>query len=350
VINASIKFSITINSSFSLTSINISPAAAISDIGHFSLSKAAKSAYIFFSAAISYLRIKPNLVYMTLPPTGLAFYKDGLIALLLKAFGARIVIHLHGKGILPTRRSNKLKSWFYHRVFSDVDVIHLSSKLANDVAGLVSSNRIHIVNNGIHPILSEKTNRACTAPVHLLYLSNLVREKGALDLLNACGLLRDIEGSFNLVMAGKFYNAEFERQFRARFEELALGNVTLLDHGAYGEDKIKLFSESHVLVLPTYYPNECFPLTLLEAMSARMAIISTDEGAISDMVSPSENGLLVEKQNPESIADAMRHFIENPHEAQRMGEAGYQRYNERYTFEIFEQRLVSVLQEIANRK
>lgn len=47
-------------------------------------------------------------------------------------------------------------------------------------------------------------------------------------------------------------------------------------------------------MFPTYYHNECFPLVLLEAMQHGLPCISTNEGAISDIVDDGVTGYIVE--------------------------------------------------------
>lgn len=82
-------------------------------------------------------------------------------------------------------------------------------------------------------------------------------------------------------------------------------------HGAvYDEDKIiEIVSDGDILVSPSY--SEGMPTVILEAMSRGLAVIATDVGAVSELVS-SENGWLI---NPASIPDlkgALMKAIELP--------------------------------------
>ena len=96
-----------------------------------------------------------------------------------------------------------------------------------------------------------------------------------------------------------------------------------------------------VFVQPTY--DDCFPLTLVEAMQYRLPIASTDVGAIPDMVQDGVNGFVCGQQDVVSLVTALEQLITNPTLCRQMGEAGYARYKEHYTLEAFEKCFVEML-------
>jgi len=347
LVNQSIKNSTAIADNFSTKFINISPAEQIADIGKMSFRKLIFTLRILVRSFQEFPAFRPKLTYMTLSPSGLGLFKDGLLAIGLKSLGARLVIHLHGKGIHERSKNDRIMRIFYSTIFRNTDVIHLSEKLVFDVEQFFESNRIHIVNNGISSPNLSSVDRSSDR-LGFLYLSNLKRDKGSMDFLNACALLNKFSEKFSATIVGRFDDTDFENEFRQRLSEIGQSNISLFDEGAYGDKKNALLQQNHIMVLPTY--NDCFPLALIEAMAAHMAIISTDEGAIPDIVVSGQNGLLADKHSPSSLAGAMQYFINDPAIAQQMGETGYQRYRQHYTFEIFERSLVGVLQKIADRK
>ena len=64
-------------------------------------------------------------------------------------------------------------------------------------------------------------------------------------------------------------------------------------HGPkYGDDKVAFFSNADIFAQPTL--NDCFPLTLLEAMQYQLPIVSTHEGAVPDIVKDGKNGYIID--------------------------------------------------------
>ncbi len=65
---------------------------------------------------------------------------------------------------------------------------------------------------------------------------------------------------------------------------------------------------------------EGLPYTILEAMQAGLPIVSTNVGAIPEVITDGKSGLLVELKNPEQLAEKIKYLIDNPDIAKRLGE------------------------------
>ena len=63
--------------------------------------------------------------------------------------------------------------------------------------------------------------------------------------------------------------------------------------------------EADVFILPTYYPNEAQPISIIEMLNAGTPVIATDHAAIPEYVFDDENGYLVDKQSPSQIKQAL---------------------------------------------
>ena len=77
-----------------------------------------------------------------------------------------------------------------------------------------------------------------------------------------------------------------------------------------------------------------------------LPVISTSEGGIPDIVQDGETGFIVDKQNPNKLAEKIKYLIENPDNAILMGKKGKEHFLEYYTLEVFEKRLTHVLNQI----
>jgi glycosyltransferase involved in cell wall biosynthesis len=115
-----------------------------------------------------------------------------------------------------------------------------------------------------------------------------------------------------------------------------------------GEAKWGLFERADLLVFPGYQP-EGLPLVILEAMAAGLPVVSTDTGAVRDVVVDGVTGLIVDKRNPAALAAAVRRLAGDSGLRRRLGEAGRERYLAEFTEERCARRLVSLF-DIARRK
>ena len=132
----------------------------------------------------------------------------------------------------------------------------------------------------------------------------------------------------------------------AEIREKGLEGRVVYEGPRYGDAKWKAFSEADVFAFPT--SDDCFPLVVLEAMGAGLPVVTTDEGALPEMVRDGLDGVICEKRNPQSLADALGRLLTDPAARGRMGTSGKARCEELYTRERFERRLVEILQSLAD--
>ena len=347
-VNQSIKHSTIINKSFSTKYVNISPAKDLSDIGKLSINKLASFFMIIFNCTVSFLKFKPDLVYVTLSPHGLAFYKDGLISLIIKALGGKLVFHLHGKGIKKESDKSWIKKKLYKLVFRNAHIIHLSDKLFFDVNDVRDfSQSLTAVPNGIDNSIPPSPNQA--KPIFtFIYLSNLVRTKGADTLIRATALIdKKYSKSFKVKIIGKSSSANYLLELKQLITPDLEETISLIGP-KYGDDKVQELLGSHVFILPT--TNDCFPLSILEAMAAGLSIISTTEGAITDIVEHGITGEIISDLNPATLAAAMVKHLENREYSENCSKAAREKYILKYTHETFETNLLSTLKTLIEKR
>ncbi len=347
VVNKAIKDSDVINDAFESRYIDISPAKDMSDLGKISPSKIIRFFGIFLNSIFTYLRFRPHLTYLTLSPHGVAFYKDSLILLCIKLFGGKVIVHMHGKGVKETAKKNILLFRYYRFVFNKVSVIHLSNSLFKDLDGIRDpSSKIYELNNGIPDEAFENNYRTVPSIINLIYLSNFVRTKGADTLLKAINCLPiKFQGRFKLKLVGGFPDSEFREELNQIIKPEFKNDIDIVGP-LYGVEKNRALQESDVFILPTRFKNECFPLSILEAMSFRLATISTKEGAIPDIVLDGENGFIVDKEDEGLLAEKIAIYIENASLATTHGDKAREFFEKKYTLNQFEKTMISILSEV----
>jgi glycosyltransferase involved in cell wall biosynthesis len=86
-----------------------------------------------------------------------------------------------------------------------------------------------------------------------------------------------------------------------------------------------------VLVQPS--TRETFGRTLIEAMATRKPVIASRVGGMPEVVADQESGLLVPKEDPQSLAAAIIKLLDDPPRTREMGEAGRRRVEKLFSLE-----------------
>jgi glycosyltransferase involved in cell wall biosynthesis len=338
-----------INKTYKCSYINLLVSRTVDETGKAGLVKVIRFIGVWFKLLIQLIKEKPNVCYLALTTTGAAFYKDVLLVALLRMFRVKRVYHLHNKGV-SNYNNSKIHSYFYQFVFNNADVILLSQFLYKDVEKFVPTSQVHICPNGIdetrHKNQEPRIKTKGEIPT-ILFLSNLIESKGVYVLVEACEILqkRAIEFKCNFIGGEGDVSST---QLNAMIKQKGLSGHVYYLGKKYGDEKNQYFKESDIFVLPTYYKNETFGLVNLEAMQYSLPVVSTFEGGIPDVVEDGVTGFLVPQCDAEALADKLEILIKDKALRQKMGEAGRIKYENEFTLEIFENRLVEIINTVVS--
>ena len=362
-----IKDSELIRGEFDCDFVNLSTSRRMDEIGKGGAEKLLRFAGSFFLLFYKLLLYRYDLCYLAITCHGMGFLKDAPFVLLCKLFGRKVVIHQHNKGM-----SGCIDRWPYRwlipYIYKHARVILLSWYLYPDIEKAVKREQVVICPNGIRETVSgersvlngtdiksstqnpQQEQRDLTKPltahrspltVNLLFLSNLIPSKGVYVLLDACKMLMDRGVAFQCNFVGGESKEMDRRVFEQAVKERGLVDCVTYHGPKYGEDKERYFQMADVFVQPTY--EDCFPLTILEAMQHGLPVVSTDEGAVPDMVADGENGFVCRRKDVEGLAMALERLLLDEALRHRMGAEGYRIYQEKFTLQCFERRFVECL-------
>jgi len=159
-----------------------------------------------------------------------------------------------------------------------------------------------------------------TRPV-ILGIGRLVELKGFQTLIEALAVLRNRGINAQCFIAGE--GPEKERLQRL-VEQLGLQDAVYLPGRLMQNDLREYYKRADVLAQPScvreYQDN--IPVVLIEAMAMTIPVVSTNISAIPELVRDGETGLLVEPENPQTLAAALERLIGDKAFAQSLGQAG----------------------------
>lgn len=221
------------------------------------------------------------------------------------------------------------------RLLREADLIFaMTEREAAFITSLgVSAKRIATVGVGVDQLAVGGGNRERFREQHGLdgfvvgAIGALAPDKGTLDLVRAAMLARAAGDDLRLVLAGPELGA-FSSWWRTVPARQRRGIQVL---GVISDaEKRDMLAAIDVLALPSR--TESFGIVFLEAWANRLPVIAADAGAVPEIVQDGVNGLLTPFGAPECIAEALHVLKADPAQRARMGQAGEQLLEAKYTW------------------
>lgn len=340
-----IKESMIINTEFEADYINLSTSKSLTEVGDKSIGKVITLFKIQLKVIYALLDKDYDLCYVTLSSVGPGFYKDLFIVSLLKIFGRKIIYHFHNKGVSSGNKS-QMTDLLYRYALKNTFSILLSKRLFYDIEGYVNYKNVFYCANGIHESKTIAREIKAVKDVHvrcrLLFLGNMIEQKGIFVLLEVCKILKKMSLSFECHFVGGWADIS-PVAFQSKIAEYGLDDVIFAQGPKYEQEKAAFLEDSDIFVFPTFYKLESFPLVVLEAMKYRLPVIAYDEGGIPDMVVEGKTGFIFAQGEVEAMAEKIKILIEDPILRARMGSAGRERFDELFRLELFEKNMKDIL-------
>lgn len=306
---------------------------------------------------IDIIKNDADIYYFTISQTKLGNLRDMLIIFLISLIKRKkILIHYHGGYYKKLYQNfNFLQKKINNFLLNKVEkIIVLSENLSDLFEDVVSKNKIVVCENCIQDQLlpSEqefneqlKSNEK-SKELNVLYLSNFIKSKGYLDVLEAAKKLKNEK--INFYFAGKFFDEEEKKAFLDEIQKNKLSNVIYYD-GIYGEDKKNILLQTDIFVLPTVYPKEGQPISILEAMGNMNVIISTNHAGIPDIVKK-ENGYLIDVNNSdisEAIVKKIQYYLENHDIVRQIKINNYKYTKEKFSEQVYIDKLIGIIEDVS---
>ncbi len=346
MMNNIIYYSSLINKNLSKYLVEIKFSSQFSEIRQFNLKKILKFIAIAVRLFINLSKIKPDVVYFSLMPVGKGFIRDFFYAMIIKLYKSKIIYHLNNIGI--SNYSKKLLfKWMYKTVFKNSIIIHPSEILLKkelENLKLVNIKTFIIPNTcmlfSYSKIKSEKNKNGI---VKILFFSNLLPEKGLMVLLEAIKNISDKVHNYELKVYGNYYRTTEVNRYIRFISENNLSEKVFIMGPCFNKEKERVFLESDIFVFPSFFSEECFPLVILEAMQAKLAIISSSVGAVPEIIEDGVDGLLVEPKDYLLLASKIQLLVNNKKLRYQLGNKASDKYLKQYSRDIFEKRICKVL-------
>jgi len=251
------------------------------------------------------------------------FDRKALFVERAKRAGKKIIIHEHAGDfdVYYDSVSNRKRARI-RKIFSYADIlVVLAEKWAEYFSSIYDKDRIVVIYNAVLPSMNEKTDYSGH---NVLTLGKLYDDKGTYELLEVIPKVLESVPDAMFYICG---DGEVEK-FRKLFAQAGLEKNVVIPGWVKGEEKDKYLNLCSTYLLPSHC--EGMPMSVLEAMSSGLAVISTNVGGIPEIIENNVSGILTLPKDVPAITEALIRVLKDEKLRERLGKEGKKRIEEKF--------------------
>lgn len=278
-------------------------------------------------------------------------------AWVLKALGLPIVSTIHAtetgrnNGVLDRPDSIYVGEVEARLAVESEQIIVNSTHMLNEVTSYfpVKADKVKIIPNGVLPDrLACRTDRATLRKAYgvengpvILFVGRLVQEKGVQFIIRAAPKILQAHPSATFLIAGEGY---FKVELEALARKLKVqGSVRFL--GLADDAKLSdLYAIADVVAVPSTY--EPFGIVALEAMAARVPVVTSDAGGLKDIFQHRQNGFVVKAGSATKLGAGILEVLADRALSEKLRAGARQTVLERFTWPVIAERSAKVYAQI----
>ena len=251
-------------------------------------------------------------------------------------FPCKIIYHHHGAAFMHEYESLS-KKWkkLVKKTFEELDlIIVLSNNWRYEIQQIAPKANIIVIPNSIKlPRLQE---RQVSNPLQLTFLGLIGDRKGVFDLLKVLKKLINDGYQVRLNIGG---NGKITRLFK-ELEERSIADSVKYCGWIEDRERDLLLRKTDIFVLPSYA--EGMPMSILEAMSYAIPVVTTNVGGIPELVIDGETGYLIDPGDLDALYKKISLLIQSKDIRRYFGNKGRQVIENKYNIDIISQKLSEI--------
>lgn len=258
------------------------------------------------------VRWRPDVAHIHFSWRG-SFVRKAALALLARLARVRVVLHCHsGRFDQFYHDGGRVRRALIRWVLDSADsLVVVSEPWQAFFEGLGLRVPITVVPNAV--LCPPAQARPSTYSPVVLTLGRLEAAKGVYDTLQAAPRVLARHPTVRFGLGGDGELAQVQRQLDAA----PWGDHVHLLGWVDGPAKTEAFRQATLFVLPSY--SEGLPMSILEAMSYGLPVVSTPVGGIPTVVIEGETGFCVPPGDAAAIADRINRLLDDPELCARLG-------------------------------
>jgi glycosyltransferase involved in cell wall biosynthesis len=300
---------------------------------------------LFFFYFLKKNRIE--VVHLNSGLTQISLFREGLLSLIAKLVGCNTLFFIHGwkEKEFDKLLKSKIKKKLSINILNKQDKIFvLAEQFKRKLIDLgIENEKIFVTSMLVEANKYFPHDKKFLRPYKILICANMIKEKGIFELLEAAPKVLEKFPDSKFIFMGEGKDLENLKQKTKKMN--VEKNIVFTGH-LIGEEKIKIFKNSHIFVIPSY--TEGFPTVVLEALAAGAALIFTPVGGLVNTMVDGRNGFLIKSipPDPDDIAEKVIHLLENPRLMIKISEDNIMEAKEKFDADILSRDIGKIYRQI----
>ena len=271
-----------------------------------------------------------------------------------------IVVKLHGTDTYfchldnrPVKFINKLRE---KRALKRADARLSVSYFVADVTKKIFSlsNNFEVIPNGINLEKFSSDNSGLNKEQnYILYFGTLIRKKGLLELPSIFNEVYKVNKEIKLILVGRdasdilTKNTSTWEIMKSQFDKEALKNVEYIGSVSYQEIN-EYIQNAMVCVFPSFA--EALPVSWIEAMALRKAIVASNIGWAKEVIDDDLNGFLVNPKDHKMFANKILKLLNDSKKREDFGERARKKVEKTFSIDIVARQNVDYYRKVLELK
>lgn len=271
-----------------------------------------------------------------------------------------IVVKLHGTDTYfchldnrPVKFINKLRE---KRALKRADARLSVSYFVADVTKKIFSlsNNFEVIPNGINLEKFSSDNSGLNKEQnYILYFGTLIRKKGLLELPSIFNEVYKVNKEIKLILVGRdasdilTKNTSTWEIMKSQFDKEALKNVEYIGSVSYQEIN-EYIQNAMVCVFPSFA--EALPVSWIEAMALRKAIVASNIGWAKEVIDDDLNGFLVNPKDHKMFAKKILKLLNDSKKREDFGERARKKVERTFSIDIVARQNVDYYRKVLELK
>ncbi|HEX5621998.1 MAG TPA: glycosyltransferase [Solirubrobacteraceae bacterium] len=243
------------------------------------------------------------------------------------------------------------KGWLRRKLLAARFVVTCTEANVRHLKRIAPAARVHLVYHGLSAdfarlVATGDDARTTNGTLRVLGVGRLVAKKGFDVLVDACALLRERGVPFEALIVGQ--DDKHGDAIRTRVKALGLEDTIQLPGAMGPPELLDQYRRASALCMPCRLlpdDRDGIPNVLVEAMAAGTPVVATAVSGIPELVTDGVNGLLIDPEDPEQLADALLQLHEDPALAGRLSEEARTTVGERFDGDRLARELAALFEE-----